>query len=111
MSNLESASFELEVNGPSSKRPRYDVAETEILEVNTDVDGVPVDTMTITTADSVPNSQFEIEINSQADDDDPEEIGQLQATDLTGPNFGLVQDTQVGVLIMVQHFCISFAVE
>lgn len=94
---MSSAAFELDVGTPSTKRARYDdVPETEILQVETDADGVEVDTVTITTADSVPSSQFEIEINSQAEDGgDTEDIAQIQAGDLTGPNFGIVQDTQV----------------
>ena len=96
MSNLESASFELEVGAPSSKRPRYDHhAETEILQVEADPNEVDVNTVTITTEEVVPSSQFEIEINSQAEEGDvEEEITQLQAGDL-GPNFSIVQDTQV----------------
>ena len=98
---MNSASFELDVGTPSAKRVRYDnvdVPETEILQVETDADGVQVDTVTITTADAVPSSQFEIEINSQAEDGDTEEIAQIHAGDLTGPNFGIVQDTQVDIL-------------
>ncbi len=82
MSNLQSGSFEL----PSPKRPRYEHTETEIVQVS---EPTEVETVTIATEEVVPSSQFEIEINSQADDGDSVEHSDL------GPNFSIVHDTQV----------------
>ena len=102
----ESGGFEPDEDGgylrrPSPKRIRYDVgggsSHNSVMQVPDLVEAVQVedseetDTVTIT----VPSSQFEIEINSQVDEEDGEEIPQIQRTDLIGPNFNIVQDPQV----------------
>jgi len=104
----ESGGFEPGEDGdylqqPPSKRLRQDAGSENghgntqaVVEVPELVEAVEVeeseetDTVTIT----VPSSQFEIEINSQADEEDGEEIPQIQRTDLSGPNY-IVQDPQV----------------
>lgn len=53
----------------------------------------PNETVTIT----VPSSQFEIEINSQVDEEDVDEVSQIRRSDLTGPAFDIVQDAQVWI--------------
>lgn len=104
----DSAGFEPDEDGdylqtPSPKRLRYDAGSGSghdshpLVEVPDLVEAVQVDdsgetdTVTIT----VPSSQFEIEINSQTEEEDGEEIPQIQRSDLTGPNFNIVQDPQV----------------
>ena len=75
-------------NGHSNTQSVVEVPElAEDVEVEESEETDPV---TIT----VPSSQFEIEINSQADEEDGEEIPQMQRTDLSGPNY-IVQDPQV----------------
>ncbi len=101
-----SAAFEHEDGGylqaPSPKRVRFDHSngeQGEVMQVSEVVETVQtedpneVDTVTIT----VPSSQFEIEINSQVEDleEEGDEVPQIQPSDLTGPNFGIVQDPQV----------------
>lgn len=104
-----SAGFEPSEDGsylqePSPKRVRYDhssdgthgthpvmhVSEVEET-VQTEDPGEVADTLTIT----VPSSQFEIEINSQVEEEDSDEIPQIQRSDLTGPAFDIVHDPQV----------------
>lgn len=101
MSTVESGSFERGDEGtylssPSPKRARFEEAAdiAEVTEVETIEAGGPNDvdhTVTIT----VPSTQFEIEINSQTEGSSPDEIGQIQTGDLSGPAFGIVQDAQV----------------
>ena len=102
MSTNESGAFERTEDGgyflaPSPKRVRYDQSNGEaadVMNVSEVVETVQTDevgTVTIT----VPSSQFEIEINSQAEEEDTDEIPQIQTADLTGPTFGIVQDSQV----------------
>ena len=98
MSNDESAAFEhgeeSYLQTPSPKRVRFDHPNGEQMQVSQVVetfqteDPNEVGTVTIT----VPSSQFEIEINSQVEEDESEEI---QRSDLTGPAFGIVRDPQV----------------
>lgn len=97
MSNDESAAFEHDeesyLHTPSPKRVRFDHPNSEQMQVSQVVetfhteDPNEVGTVTIT----VPSSQFEVEINSQVEEDEGEEI---QRSDLTGPAFGIV-DPQV----------------
>ncbi len=88
------------LQAPSPKRVRYENANgepTEVMHVSDMVETVQtgdpneVDTVTIT----VPSSQFEIEINSQVEEDETDEIPQIQRSDLTGPAFDIIQDTHV----------------
>lgn len=78
--------------GPSPKRARYEDAEiehaqTEIVTTEEDDDAVI----------TVPQSQFEIEINSQQElstsGSPPVQLS--QAHDLGGPSFGVIQDEGV----------------
>lgn len=104
--SAESGSFErgdesTYLSSPSPKRARFDEAAdiAEVTEVETIEAGGPNDvdhTVTIT----VPSTQFEIEINSQAEleGSSPDDIGQIQTGDLSGPAFGIVQDAQVHVM-------------
>lgn len=101
MSN-ESAGFEHGedyLHAPSPKRVRFDHSNgdppevmhvSEVVETVQTDDPDEVDTVTIT----VPSSQFEIEINSQVEDEEEEEVLHLQPSDLTGPSFGIVHDPQ-----------------
>ena len=104
MSSGESAGFEhgegSYFQAPSPKRVHFDHSNgdaPEVMQVSEVVETVhtgdpnEVDTVTIT----VPSSQFEIEINSQVDEDEGEEVPQIQRSDLTGPAFGIVRDPQV----------------
>ena len=104
MSTSESGAFEHNegsyLQAPSPKRVRFDPPNgepPEVMQVSQVVETVPtedpneVDTVTIT----VPSSQFEIEINSQVEEEEGDEASQIQRSDLTGPSFGIVQDTQV----------------
>lgn len=85
------------LQAPSPKRVRFTHSNgqpPEVLQVVETVhtgDPSEVDTVTIT----VPSSQFEIEINSQVEEDEADEVPQIQRSDLTGPAFGIVQDPQV----------------
>ena len=87
----ESGSFETREEtyleeAPSPKRARYEegeIEETTIVQEGED------GSMHIT----VPQTQFEIEINSQAEGGSPTEgIHQIQAQDLSGPAFGVIQE-------------------
>lgn len=106
MSRGESAGFEHReeyLQAPSPKRVRFDHSNgdaPEVMQVSQVVETVPtedpneVDTVTIT----VPSSQFEIEINSQVEEDEgDEQVPQINRSDLTGPAFGIVEDPQVPV--------------
>jgi hypothetical protein len=100
----ESAAFEhgesSYLHAPSPKRLHFDHSNgeaPEVMQVSQVVETVPtedpneVDTVTIT----VPSSQFEIEINSQVEEEEGEEVPQIQRSDLTGPAFGIVEGPQV----------------
>ena len=98
------------LQAPSPKKARYhsngsNRVENPVLHVSDVVETVQtedpgeVDTLTIT----VPSSQFEIEINSQVEDDDSDDIPQIERSDLTGPAFDIVHDPQV--LITQMFFC------
>ena len=106
MSTNDGAGFEQSEDGggylqaPSPKRVRYDHQNGETAEVVQVVETlqnvgpnevVGDETVTIT----VPSSQFEIEINSQVEEEENDEIPQLQRGDLTGPTFDIVHDQQV----------------
>lgn len=106
MSASESAGFEHGgeyLQAPSPKRVRFDHSNgdaPEVMQVSQVVETVPtedpnaVDTVTIT----VPSSQFEIEINSQVEEEEEgDEVPQINRSDLTGPTFGIVEDPQVGL--------------
>lgn len=84
----ESGSFETEEGyleeGPSPKRVRYEEPEIEDAEteiVQEDEDGV--------VHIAVPQTQFEIEINSGQEGGSPEQIAQIQ------PAFGIIQEPEV----------------
>lgn len=118
----ESAAFEHGedtnyLQAPSPKRVRYDHANGEppdVLHVSQVVETIQtedpneVDTVTIT----VPSSQFEIEINSQVDEEE-DEVPQIQHGDLTGPAFGIVEDSQVSKLTIAANCrnveCLAYA--
>lgn len=109
MSSGESAAFEHGeyLHAPSPKRVHFDHsngAAPEVMQVSQVVETVPtedpneVDTVTIT----VPSSQFEIEINSQVEDEDEgDDVPQIQRSDLTGPAFGIVEDPQVRIFSLL----------
>ena len=103
MSANESAAFECEeessyLQASSPKRVRLEPANghpPELLQVSEVVETVqtedPNDIGTVTI--TVPSSQFEIEVNSQVEEEEGDEVPhQIERTDLTGPTFGLVQD-------------------
>jgi len=89
----ESGSFETQASyledGPSPKRARYD-GQPEIVSVSDDGGAVTI---------TVPQTQFEIEINSQQDEEEggspSEEIPQIQAGDLSGPAFEVIHEAEV----------------
>lgn len=113
MSSNESAAFECGqessyLQAPSPKRVRFDSSNghpPELLQVSEVVETVQTEdpneigTVTIT----VPSSQFEIEVNSQVEEEELEsdELPQIERSDLTGPAFGLVQDPH-------QQVCVAF---
>lgn len=104
-STNQSAAFEPGEEGsylqtPSSKRLRLDHSNgeapellhvSEVVETVQTEDPNEIGTVTIT----VPSSQFEIEVNSQVEEEEAEEVPQIERSDLTGPAFGIVQDPQV----------------
>ena len=88
----ESGSFETQASyleGPSPKRARYD-GQPEIVSVSDDGGAVTI---------TVPQTQFEIEINSQQDEEEcgspSDDIPQIQAGDLAGPAFEVIHEAEV----------------
>ena len=76
---------------PSSSHPPELLQVSEVVETVQTEDPNEIGTVTIT----VPSSQFEIEVNSQVEEEEPDEVPQIERSELTGPAFGLVQDPQV----------------
>ena len=90
MTELQSGSFEPDddaYGASSPKRARFEGHEQEIITTE-EGDEVVV---------TVPQTQFEIEINSQTDDggSPAENIQQIQAHGLSGPTFGVIHDAEV----------------
>ena len=76
---------------PSPKRARFD--EQELGEAEYVEEGEVQEDGSLT----VPQTQFEIEINSHQEGGSPSDgIGEIHAQDLGGPAFGVIHDAEVG---------------
>lgn len=84
-------------NSNGSNRAAHPVMHvSDVVEMVQTEDHGEVDTLTIT----VPSSQFEIEINSQVEEEDPDDIPQIERKDLSGPVFDIVHDPQVRITLI-----------